>query len=724
MGRVVLALLLLAGAANGLQFWSMLGREADPCARDLWNVRSEGAVTRNCAQAARLSSTPWAQNTVLIPAQQSHSIQNLVNGNSEDVVVTGLGFNNMGTTAEFCLGAASADPSQWCTTGCDAAFATAGLTVNSDSQITFGLPAANGQTNQWNTEAVELETMPRPLCLRQTAATTAANTWSGFTAGTTTIWSGFMVATVWHCDDSVTSQRCENRNTNNFQDPVAQRQVISRTACCAAPSSATGNTLFAVGSCYNPNVESCCHGVAYDKGTAKCCTPAASNWITHDPKPALAFVDGHCPCYNASNCPSSEGSCCRASKYSEMSDSSNIGDRSRGQCYDGVKSACCNTGHVYDPGTYRCCAINGIQSRNERCPCGSDTDCIGNGDVCCRSGNTIEGSTECNVYANYPTGSTSKYANRCLGACMTANYEICCNGAVCQRNFELCCNSTCCNRYDGSCLYGTRNAAPGFPRNNIDHFNSYVQCSQVEALTPPRAFRVFVLPIALLLATLLALSLVLVFANKASARTYSFIERALITFSVLSILLSCLVFFSPAFKYGVIAVVASLVAILTAAARLRWLNLFAIVVLGVAVLYMFDPFYGNFWFTAASNRFENGNVNAETSGILHTIGANWRSVTSLGSCTKFYDYFMLDTQLTSYGYDNPMDTTFGLCSRSWTLFLLFVAGFLVIFLLLAFILSMLALIVRFRKQRFEPIELEVRGVQPGDEDFVDYDVAY
>jgi hypothetical protein len=249
----------------------------------------------------------------------------------------------------------------------------------------------------------------------------------------------------------------------------------------------------------------------------------------------------------------------------------------------------------------------------------------------------------------------------------------------------------------------------------------------VEHLDTVKGFLLFALPAILLLSTLSALALALVFANKSSPRRYSFLERILIVFAVISILLVLPVFFSPLYKYAEVVVVASLVAIITAAVRVRWLNIFAIIVLAITVIYIFDPFYGNAWITLAHGRIFNtdlrltntlgtnlGMVDQAQSGILHSTAQLWMNHTDavlVGACTTFYDYFRSDLALVDLDRSDFRErTTFGYCSRAFIIALLFFEGFVAIFVLLQLVIAMLALIVRFRKQRFDPIELEVMAV--------------
>jgi hypothetical protein len=341
-----------------------------------------------------------------------------------------------------------------------------------------------------------------------------------------------------------------------------------------------------------------------------------------------------------------------------------------------------------------------------------------------------------NTNYNLVPAAVTELINGCRGSCIDTRYQTCCNGATCLREYESCCNSTCCNKFVGSCKFARRSYSPGFPTNVNDFVDAlprleaeliFDQCSTVEHLDTVKGFLLFALPAILLLSTLSALALALVFANKSSPRRYSFLERILVVFAVISILLVLPVFFSPLYKYAEVVVLASLVAIIAAAVRVRWLNVFAIIVLAITVVYIFDPFYGNAFLTLAHGRvfsmdlrFWNtlgstfGQTDPAQSGILHStaqLHMNHVDAVAVGACTTFYDYFRTDLTLLDLDRrDFVQRNTFGYCSRAFVIALLFFEGFVAIFVLLQLVIAMLALIVRFRKQRFDPIELEVMAV--------------
>jgi hypothetical protein len=399
---------------------------------------------------------------------------------------------------------------------------------------------------------------------------------------------------------------------------------------------------------------------------------------------------------------------------------------------------------VYDPGASQCCVINGVQSASEPCVCQTDAHCAG-GETdfhqstkrCCRGTfpdvPTARETEVCNAYANYPFFSPSfpglngrhrlAHHQRCFGMCIDTNFQICCNGVACARNFERCCNTTCCNRFSATCRFGIAAGAQGNPWNSANFRQTVTRCSSVYFLHGLRSFFIFALPGFLLLSTLLGLAVVLVFANKASNRSYSFIESAMILLSINAILFALPTFFSPAFKYGVLVVLVGLITILSAAARVRSLNVLALVALVVAIIYVFDPFTGNAYLnltgfrtlsqdltgrTAAGFQRVPGQPDDRTNGLLHLITAMWREGQQF--CVDFYDYFRLDDQLLDKArFDNPAVTTYGYCNRGWVFALLIFEIIMMSTLVILTIVTLIALLLRFRKQAdLAPVELEVK----------------
>jgi len=237
-----------------------------------------------------------------------------------------------------------------------------------------------------------------------------------------------------------------------------------------------------------------------------------------------------------------------------------------------------------------------------------------------------------------------------------------------------------------------------------------------------------VLPTMLLLATLGGVALVLVFANKASARVFSFIEKAMIALSLFIILLIVQLFFSPAYKYGAFIVLGMLLTIVCAAARIRWLNIAVLVFQLVLLWYIFDPFPGNDYLNLTYLRLstqppqidgafgiQENRPFAYANGLFHSIDLFWRFQDIErtgwygGFCAAWYNgYFAVDLSLRDIRQDNPDVLTFGYCTRGWITALMYLSCIAAFLLVILFLLTALALILRFRKNRMEPIELEIR----------------
>jgi len=353
----------------------------------------------------------------------------------------------------------------------------------------------------------------------------------------------------------------------------------------------------------------------------------------------------------------------------------------------------------------------------------------------------------CSTYANYPFLATADgfssaaitsatflgatptqvpaRAQRCFGQCIDTSFQICCNGIACARRFERCCNTTCCNRFTATCRQGI---AQGNRGSGVNFRLQTTRCSSVYFVHGLRSFFMFALPAFLLLSTLFGLAIVLVFANKASNRSYSFIESGMILFALIAIIFALPTYFSPAFKYGVLIVLVGLITILSAAARVRSLNVLALAALILAVLYTFDPFTGNQYLTMVSFRTlavdQTGNTGNSagpyslqrvagqpdylTNGLLHIITHMWRD--SQNFCVDFYDYFRLDDNLLDTNrFDNPAETTFGYCRRGWVFALLIFEVIAMTALIILTIITLIALLLRFRKAAdLAPVELEVK----------------
>jgi hypothetical protein len=214
-----------------------------------------------------------------------------------------------------------------------------------------------------------------------------------------------------------------------------------------------------------------------------------------------------------------------------------------------------------------------------------------------------------------------------------------------------------------------------------------------------KAFWIFVLPTELMLASFLGLAIVLAFAARArDAHIYFWIERIMIFVGILIILFAITLFFAPVYKYGVVLVIAALVSILTAAARVTWLNGLCILLLIITIFYMFDFVHGNFLLNVSSDRnLSDGIVDSQTSGILHATRRMYidqREVQSFRYCTNYYRYFRFDPQLRDARIDNPEVTTFGYCSRAWVLALYLFEAAAMNLAILQFFLALLCLAIR------------------------------
>jgi len=230
-----------------------------------------------------------------------------------------------------------------------------------------------------------------------------------------------------------------------------------------------------------------------------------------------------------------------------------------------------------------------------------------------------------------------------------------------------------------------------------------------------KAGMIYIIPLALLIATFAGLGIVLVFANKASNRSYSLIESTMIVLAIAAILTSIPLFFSPMFKYGVFIIMASLLSILSAAARVRVVNIAAVVAQIIILFYIFDPIHGNRYLTFTSFPViigaQAGIPDTETKGLLHTTTSMFYRMGEVNTtfCTSFYDFFQLDDAARDTSrFDNGDISTFGYCKRGWVAFLLIFQGALIVAFVLLFVVSLISLLLRFRKAlNLAPITLEV-----------------
>jgi len=287
----------------------------------------------------------------------------------------------------------------------------------------------------------------------------------------------------------------------NGETGVMYEDRLARTTCCGDSDAAIPGPFNLnadtprFGICIDTAQAQCCGRRAYQPSTEKCCSrPNSRIAAPEQPCPCeiggasefdpqlfcdymgpnnLAIVDDHAGLTQGASTPTWE--CCSQSRFTELA-SVNLGSAAvtftrfqRSFCYntagptDGFQ--CCSDGNVYDVGSQQCCRINGVQSLNTPCPCGSNGDCPTQS-LCCfqifppglpRG----QGAAQCSPYANFPridnggndrgdvviTLPNSAQFQRCAGTCYSQQYQMCCNGAVCERGFTRCCNDTCCNKF-------------------------------------------------------------------------------------------------------------------------------------------------------------------------------------------------------------------------------------------------------------------------------------
>eukprot|EP00994_Dinema_validum_P002409 NODE_152_length_2340_cov_299.375382_g108_i0.p1 GENE.NODE_152_length_2340_cov_299.375382_g108_i0~~NODE_152_length_2340_cov_299.375382_g108_i0.p1 ORF type:complete len:728 (+),score=158.22 NODE_152_length_2340_cov_299.375382_g108_i0:55-2238(+) len=707
---VVLAVFVVVSA---VEFRYLEGKTADPC-----NKHLDSDINRDCEKHTQW---PAPAVTILLPSVKSGgntktpSGQNLYNTR---LTIHGVGFPRgipagsppttpaIGGTGRLGL-ADSRDSCRFIDTTIPPVTAT---TNGLGNQMTFKV------TSSWDSLKLELEDRPRLLC------------WSPYTATPKWQYTGFKIGVVWNCDDAVdvdVNAKCGSETVRALSaewkdfSPMQKEARIQKTVCCKGT---IVNTI-AAGQCINPNTQACCGGAAYEIANERCCN-STSEWV--------AQVDGQCPCSEARDCPVSE-SCCLPSKYPELalnvSNLNTVWPIYRGNCYEPTRQSCCDTGAVYDPGAQQCCTINGVQSLNIPCPCNKTSDCAGsnvgntvpNKHICCSQTApqpdeeyTHDSKLMCNVYANFPTGQGSHFVQRCLGQCIDPKYQICCNGRACMKTYEKCCNSTCCNKWSATCFKGHRPTAPGMRVNHLgfvpDVFGTplvYEVCSSMEAITTIKAFWIFVLPAMLLLASHMGLALVLVFASKATPRSFSKMEYGIMAVAVVTSYLAMTLFFAPVWKYGLWVISVQFLAFLAASARIRWLNVLCVIAQVITLIYLFDPFHGNALLTLTSTRTLTttwGSADdVHQSGLLHAISKTWHSATLVETqkyCWTYYQYFMLDANLLDVErYDNLAPITFGYCSRGWVTALLFFGAAVMTGVAIQVFLCLLGLFYRFRHQK-------------------------
>lgn len=661
-------------------FTTLEGKSADPCSKYTSEAYPDCQTVPDSSVTVLIPSASSTGNAMVTSVLAGTYTLSLNTVNLPAYFTTATIMISLGDTDKGCQGRADiAGPDQ--TTG-----------TLTGTVITFNIP----QT--WSTVERELENKPRPLCI---------------TTGSGYYYTGFKIGVVWNCQYISGVSTCPPPPTgtvkfySGYQSlTFLQLQERSNRKTCCKTTIGTMN----VGQCiFGPadNSQSptaCCGGAQIEVANEQCCNSAIE---------LTAFRTNPCPCTSDTQvCPSGQ-SCCVPTKYSEFSGLSGVtgftGFALKGECV-GSGYKCCNTGVRYNPGTSQCCSINGVQSVNVPCPCAADSDCQNDADAaamrCCVQSNTtapLEAVQMCSKYANFPSGTGAYQQQRCPGSCFDQSYQICCNGIMCIKNYEKCCNNTCCNRWTETCQTGRRAAAVSSRYNWNDFGVKYETCTAVEALFPARAYIAILHPIYCLVMSLVSTTICLIFANKASSRSYAAIEKAMIYIAVLTVILDLVIYFCPAWKYGLFILFVQCVTILTASTRVKKLNIWCLVLTVMLFIYLVDPFHGNQYLTLASSRTSSGQPDRKSAGLIHLVGQMWYSRSSVASpsafCQWFYlGYFTLDPQLRDTDrYDNPAKMTYGYCDRGYILLLLVFCSAIYVCVFLQLILVLLALLLRFNK---------------------------
>jgi len=253
---------------------------------------------------------------------------------------------------------------------------------------------------------------------------------------------------------------------------------------------------------------------------------------------------------------------------------------------------------------------------------------------------------------------------------------------------------------------GWRSGAQGSRTNPLNYGVAYEICTTVEAVDPFRGIVVFFLPIILLLATVLGLATSLFFAKRQNTlQPLSVYEKSMFILAALAILFAWPLYFSPLFKYGVVTIWACFFVMVAALSQLRPLNIAAVIVLGVLLVYLVDPWYGNEILTLAYDRAPPpADAVHGYSGVLASIATQYLGAMKAGGgdCVAFYDYFLRDSMTEDRDRrDNPDKFTFGWCSRDWFTAL---GLFEVITILFVFLLFFVTLITHLRNVLFTKAE--------------------
>jgi len=239
--------------------------------------------------------------------------------------------------------------------------------------------------------------------------------------------------------------------------------------------------------------------------------------------------------------------------------------------------------------------------------------------------------------------------------------------------------------------------------NNPNNFLiSYDICTTIESLTPIRATLMYFAPLIFLLATFLGLAFTLFFAKRQnSLQPLSAYEKSMFALAAGVILFAWPLYFSALWKYGLVTIWVAFFTILAALSQIRGLNIAAVVVNGILLIYLVDPFFGSEIFTLAFDRTPPRHTSVHAySGVLSSILTLYDN--EQVACQDFYDYFKRDPNTEDrLRWDNPMKNSFGFCSRDWFTAL---GIFEAIAMLLVFLLFFVSLITHIRNVLFGKAE--------------------
>lgn len=585
--------------------------------------------------------------------------------------------------------------------------AVVGTVAAGGKSFTFNVPQA------WRTLEMDVVGTPRSICV-------------DLAGNGVFVYTGVKLRVVTGCN----SDNLCVAHTSAAQ-PFRYRFILNDTLLArkTAKNKCCGNSLSFTGECINPNAETCCSGISYNPSVTKCCREATE---------MIQWNQAPCPCWrstSSNDCALLQQTCCLPTKYSELSTDTT----QRGECYNTTVHKCCETGHIYQAGVEQCCVVNGLQSVDIPCPCEQDAHCKASGltsteqgnFICCKQTtpalyetnfNTTVASSgtlaACSTYSMFPLGFGPAQSARCPGICINSQYQVCCNGVACIDKYERCCNATCCNKFVSACVKSRRAGVVGQWHNDNDFSTIFDVCSTIEQMETVKAFWVFVWPALLMLMTFLGLALTLGYASHANRHAivdYMWIERFMIFLGILSSLFSIPLFFAPLYKYGTLVVIISLFAIVTAASRVEWLNLVCVVLQAVLLIYLFDPFHGNSYFTLAMDRTSSGGADNWSMGVLHSTWRMWPSLSDVQStafCTNYFNFFKFDMNARdTERFENPLVPTFGYCSRGFVEALYLFEGGILVTVLLQCLVDLIAVVFRFKDYMMDPLYLELHGKQ-------------